>query len=361
MENRDKKILVVDDEESIRNVLHRVLKGEGYDVRTASTGDEALARLAEEPADLVLSDIRMPGMDGMALLSRLAENGHDLSVIMVTSVQDVETAIKAMRLGAVDYIVKPFNLDEIDIAVERAIEVLRLRRENASYQRELEDKVLLRTAELREALARLDVTYGSTLEALVNALDAREHETQSHSQRVRAYTLRLAAPFPMSDPLRISLGHGALLHDIGKIGVSDAILLKPAKLTPEEWVEMRKHPQIGFDILSGIDFLRPAAEIVLAHQERFDGTGYPRGLAGDNIPLGARIFPVVDTLDAMTSDRPYRKALPYERAFEEIRTYSGRQFDHEVVEAFFSIPSGEWPSIRARFSGLSSPRVLQAH
>ncbi|MBI1865988.1 MAG: HD-GYP domain-containing protein, partial [Nitrospirae bacterium] len=176
-----------------------------------------------------------------------------------------------------------------------------------------------------------------------------------------SYTLRLAEPFTMSEPLRIELGHGALLHDIGKIGVSDAILLKPGKLTPEEWVEMRKHPQIGFDILGGIEFLQPAAEIVLTHQERFDGTGYPRGLAGEKIPLGARIFSVVDTLDAMTSDRPYRKALAFERAFEEIRTYSGKQFDPEVVEAFFSIPSGEWSSIRAGFSGLSSPRVLQAH
>jgi putative nucleotidyltransferase with HDIG domain len=194
-------------------------------------------------------------------------------------------------------------------------------------------------------LHEVEESYNITLEALVTALDAREHETQAHSQRVKEYALTLARDLGLRHDDLIQTGRGALLHDVGKIGVRDSILLKPGKLNEEEWTEMRKHPQIGYTILRSIEFLSPAAEIVLCHQERWDGKGYPNGLAGLDIPLGARIFAVVDTLDAMTSDRPYRKALSFQAAFKEVRACAGTQFDPRVADAFLSIPPDAWQEI----------------
>jgi putative nucleotidyltransferase with HDIG domain len=192
----------------------------------------------------------------------------------------------------------------------------------------------------------VEESYKITLEALVTALDAREHETQAHSQRVREYTLTLAKQLGLKHDDLIQTGRGALLHDVGKIGVPDSILLKPGRLTAEEWTEMMKHPQLGFKILRKIRFLAPAAELVLTHQERWDGKGYPNELAGRDIPLGSRIFAVADTMDAMTSDRPYRKALTFEAAVEEVRRCSGTQFDPYVVEAFLSVPGESWKVIQ---------------
>jgi len=202
-----------------------------------------------------------------------------------------------------------------------------------------------RTLELNGALREVEESYRFTLEALAAALDAREHETQAHSQRVREYASALAERLGLQGEELIHVGRGALLHDVGKIGVPDSILLKPAKLTPQEWIQMKRHPQVGHEILRVIKFLEPAAEIVLTHQERWDGAGYPSGLRGTEIPLGARIFGVVDTLDAMTSDRPYRKALSFEAAWEEVRRCSGSQFDPRVAEAFLSIEPGIWKGI----------------
>jgi putative nucleotidyltransferase with HDIG domain len=197
------------------------------------------------------------------------------------------------------------------------------------------------------ALSELETNYQMTLEALVAALDAREHETFSHSLRVRSYTRHLARRAGFPPALLPSLEHGALLHDIGKVAVADSILLKPGKLTAEEWVEMRKHPIAGDEILRRVPFLRPASAIVRHHHERFDGTGYPDGLKGPEIPLGARIFAVVDTLDAMTSDRTYRKAPGFEAARAEIQRCSGRQFDPHIVELFLRIPPATWMQARS--------------
>jgi response regulator RpfG family c-di-GMP phosphodiesterase len=191
----------------------------------------------------------------------------------------------------------------------------------------------------------VEESYKITLEALVAALDAREHETQAHSQRVREYTLTLAQNLGLKYDDLTHMGRGALLHDVGKIGVRDSVLLKHGKLSEDEWIEMRKHPQIGYNILQSIEFLSPAAEIVLCHQERWDGNGYPNRLAKEDIPLGARIFAVVDTLDAMTSDRPYRKALSFKAAWNEIRECSGTQFDPRIVDAFLALPPESWIAI----------------
>jgi putative nucleotidyltransferase with HDIG domain len=222
--------------------------------------------------------------------------------------------------------------------------------EQTQRMRLLEETVNERTAELRRLLDNLHDASEITLEALVAALDAREHETQAHSKRVSEYTLYLAREMSV-DALDLDvIRRGAMLHDIGKIGIPDSILLKPGKLTDEEWVGMQKHPQIGYWILAGIEALRPASDIVLSHHERHDGNGYPRKLSADQIPLGARIFSVADCLDVMTSDRPYRKALSYEDARSEITRFAGTQFDAEVVKYFLRVRPDVWTEIRATTS-----------
>jgi putative nucleotidyltransferase with HDIG domain len=334
-------ILIVDDDPTIRDLLTEGLSESGYRVTAAGDGAEGLAALSRNGFQLVVSDIDMPEVDGVQLLQRAKEIRPDVEVIMLTGVVDVETAIQSMRLGACDYLTKPFNLAEVRITVERALEKRRLILENREYQKHLEDKVRERT----EALSR---SYRTTLEALATALDTRDSETLGHSLRVAAYTVAVARRMGVGEPDLTDIYRGALLHDVGKIGVPDAILRKPGRLTPEEWNEMRRHPELGYRILEGVDFLERAREIVLSHQERFDGQGYPRGLRGTDIPLGARIFAVVDTMDAMTSDRPYRKARSYDEARAEIRRHSGTQFDPEVVRTFLAIGDGEWNDIQEK-------------
>lgn len=339
------KILIVDDEESVRSVLLSHLNSEGPQCVGSPNALDALNKMEQEHFSLVISDVMMPGMSGMELLRLVKRRDPETAFIMITGLMDINTAVDSLRTGACDFITKPFELPAVRRAVDRALEQRRLAIRNRFYREELQRKIRERTFELNEALRDVEESYKITLEALVTALDAREHETLAHSQRVREYTLTLAEVLGLKYDDLIQTGRGALLHDVGKIGVKDSILLKPGKLNEEEWAEMRKHPQIGYNILRSIEFLAPAAEIVLCHQERWDGRGYPNGLSGAEIPLGARIFAVVDTLDAMTSDRPYRKALSFEAAFEEIRSCSGTQFDPKVAEAFLSIPAERWMAI----------------
>lgn len=350
------KILIVDDEENVRSVLLRHLEATGAECVTCSTALEALRAMHKQRFSLVISDVMMPGMSGMELLRLAQKDDPETAFIMVTGLMDIKTAVDSLRTGACDFITKPFELTAIRRAVDRALEHRRLLIENRSYRQTLEKKVRDRTFELNEALSDVEESYKVTLEALVTALDAREHETRAHSQRVREYTLTLARELGLEHDELIHVGRGALLHDVGKIGVRDSILLKPGKLSEEEWIEMRKHPQIGYNILQSIEFLSPAAELVLSHQERWDGKGYPYGLAGTAIPLGARIFAVVDTMDAMTSDRPYRKALPFEAAREEIRACSGTQFDPVVAEAFLKVPTERWIAIHDSVNRLHQNR-----
>ncbi len=339
------RILIVDDEANVRSVLKRHLESEGAECETSHDGMDALCKLKQRNFSLVISDIMMPGISGMELLHRVKGKDPEIAFIMITGMKDIHLAVDSLRIGACDFITKPFDLQGMRHAVERAFERRRLLIENRRYREKLESKVRKRTLELNEALQGVEESYKITLEALVTALDAREHETQAHSQRVREYTLTLAAHLELGQEDLVQVGRGALLHDVGKIGVPDSILLKPGKLSKEEWVEMKKHPRIGYDILQSIEFLAPAARIVLSHQERWDGRGYPNGLSGENIPLGARVFAVADTLDAMTSDRPYRKALSYEAALKEIRSCAGTQFDPRIVEAFLGVPPETWLAI----------------
>ena len=356
-------LLIVDDEPIIREVLTENLKGAGYHCEAVPGAAPAMEMLGNgHGIGLVLADIDMPGENGMALLAKIKEQHPDVDVIMVTGVVDIDTAIQAIRMGASDYITKPFNLDQVVLIVNRTLQQRRLILENRQYQKNLEALVAERTQEvlakskeverlydeLKVAFERIHATYDTTLEALMEALDMRDTETQGHSRRVSEFTVAVAKHMGIQEPDLTQMRWGALLHDVGKIGVPDAILRKPGKLTPEEWVEMRKHPELGRRILSSIRFLEGAVPIVYCHQERFDGTGYPRGLAGEQIPLGARIFSVVDTLDAMTMNRPYRRALPYDVARKEVIEFSGTQFDPKVVECFLQVPEEEWDSIRKR-------------
>jgi putative nucleotidyltransferase with HDIG domain len=235
-------------------------------------------------------------------------------------------------------------------SIERALAKRRIEMARKKYQLDLERKVKDRTKELRGALQDIATTYQNTLLALVSALDAREHETSDHSQRVVEYTVAIAKQLSISGADLNEIGRGALLHDIGKIGVPDAVLLKPGKLNAEEWVDMRKHPDIGFNMIEPIPFLQMPAQIVLSHQERFDGQGYPRRLVGKEIPIGARIFSVADTLDAITSDRPYRKGTSIGNAMAEIRRCSGTQFDPVVVKAFEAIGEEGLVQIKSRMA-----------
>ncbi|HSP19792.1 MAG TPA: HD domain-containing phosphohydrolase [Myxococcaceae bacterium] len=331
------RVLIVDDDASVRDVISVLLQEEGYECRTASSAEAALDVAAAHAPPLVISDMKMPGRDGIWLLEAFRERYPETAVIMLTGYGDTEAAVDCLRRGAVDYLLKPPKLTDLIRAIERALAKRRIELARKRYQKKLERKVRDRTGELRTALRNIQGTYQTTLLALVRALDAREHETSDHSQRVVKYTEAIADRLSLRGPELEEIGRGALLHDIGKIGVPDAVLLKPAKLTAEEWKEMRRHPDIGYEMIQNIEFLSIPATIVLSHQEKFDGKGYPRGLRGEEIHIGARIFAVADTLDAMTSDRPYRKGTTFENAVDEIQRCAGSQFDPEVVRAFLDI------------------------
>jgi response regulator RpfG family c-di-GMP phosphodiesterase len=345
-------ILVVDDEEAIREVVSTMLESRGYRCTAVSNGRSAQEFVRKETPDLVLSDMIMPEMDGINLLEWLRSYDPEVPVIMVTAIHDISTALEAIRRGAYDYILKPFEKDQLYHGVGRALQHRRLVIENRDYQRELERKVEERTAELTAKHLELEQSYDDTLEALGSALDLKDAETEGHCQRVTAFTICIAQTVPVAIQYLPILARAAFLHDIGKMAVPDSILRKPGPLDEDEKRIMRTHCEIGYNMLTRIPFLRDAAEIVLAHQEFFDGSGYPRGLRGEQIPLGARIFSIADALDAMISDRPYRRALPMSHAREEIRRCAGSQFDPKIAEVFLSIPEQNWIQLR---ESLGSP------
>jgi putative nucleotidyltransferase with HDIG domain len=344
---RPSRILIVDDEIIIREILARKLSGLGYSCECCESGGDALAKLESTDYDLLLSDVVMPGIGGVELLKEAFRIRPELAVILVTSVVDLELAVEALKHGAYDYITKPFSLEEVSVSVSRSLEKRRLLIENRNYERTLEEQVANRTQQLKEALEILRQTYQSTLLALGTALDSRDAGTAGHSLRVTLYTACLARSLGLAEEEIRAVQQGAALHDIGKIGVPDGLLRKPGSLTPEEWVLMRKHPLIGYRILSGSKFLQAAAQLVLHHHERYDGTGYPAGLRGDEICLGARIFSVADTLDCMTSNRPFQPATTFEAARDEISRGAARQFDPKVVDTFLALPLEEWKTLRA--------------
>jgi len=339
------RVLIVDDELSVRKMLAVMLTQGGIRCSHVSTPEEALKKLENESFDAVISDLRMGPTSGMDLLDKIHGRYPDMAFLMVTGVADVRVGVQAMKQGADDYLLKPFDMDEVLTSLGRALGRKQLEREVQDYRLRLESMVAERTHQLQAAMSQLEQNYSATLAALGSAIDLRDGATAGHSRRVLWYSIKLARTLGgMEDQLR-NIAMGAWLHDIGKLAIPDGILLKPGALSDQERTLMQRHVVIGHDLIKCIPFLAKACELILAHHERWDGSGYPRGLRGNEIPLSASIFGVADTLDAITSDRPYRAALPFSAAREVIVRGSGRLFDPLVAEAFLTIPEEAWPGI----------------
>jgi putative nucleotidyltransferase with HDIG domain len=359
------RILVVEDDPELRALVIETLGEFGFGCQIAGDAREAVRVLEEahhgvkeegeaiKPVDgryasvatdygLIICAVRLPDRDGLWFLDQVVPRFPDVPVIMLTSMDRSRVAVECLRRGATDYLVKPVDMDDLLVSVHQALERRRLVMENRLYQTKLESLVQARTKELRSTLDKLRNSYGETLAALAAALDAREQETANHSSRVAEGCIKLLRRLGVDDSDALSIIEaGALLHDIGKIGIPDAILLKDGPLNDQERLIMRQHPQIGYDMLQGIRFLEPSLELVLYHQEKYDGTGYPHGLAGSDIPIEARAFAVVDAWDAMTNERPYRKPMATHLALAELRECSGTHFDPVIVDAFMRMKHEE--------------------
>ncbi len=345
-------ILIVDDDDAIRRLLRACLH-DRYWCSTAASADEAVTLLKSTSFNLVLSDITMPGKDGLDLCRYLQNTCPRTVVIMISAMTDIVYAVEAMRLGAFDYVTKPFDLASVMLAVDRALQYGQALDDKYRNEQILEERVRTRTEELRAAnedlnfiLDTLYRNYRATLRGLAGTLEARDIETRGHSDRVVAYSMRLGQEIGLSSNDLMALEQGALLHDIGKVGVPDSVLLKPGSLTTDEWVRMREHVAHGLRIIDGVEFLSGARWIVGQHHEKYDGSGYPNKLRGDGIHIQARIFAVADAYDAIRSDRPYRAGQTHEVACEEIAAHSGSHFDPRVVNAFMRVPIEEWDGMR---------------
>lgn len=327
MTTKQERILIVDDEELVRRLLHQRLSAEGYQCHEAGSAKQAVDKLLNNSFGLVILDIKMPGKSGVELLPKIKASHPDIAVIMATAVTDTNTAIQCMKQGAYDYVTKPFNLDEVVLSVGRALEKRRLGLENRDYQQHLEQKV--------EAQARkIRVSFLSAVTALAYALEAKDEYTSGHSQRVAEISIAVAKELGMPRYSIEKIRLAGLIHDIGKIGMRESILNKLGRLTNEEFHQVKRHPEIGEHILNPIVDDEKIIMVVRHHHEHYDGTGYPDGLSGEQIPLGARILALADTYDAMTSKRSYRRAMSAEAACSEIERCKGTQFDPEVVDAF---------------------------
>jgi putative two-component system response regulator len=327
------RCVIADDEPRLRRVLARLLTAEGFRCEETGNGVEALEALRRAPAELLLTDMRMPQMDGLSLLAAARELDPVMAIVMVTAVAEVDTAVSALSKGASDYIVKPFNLDEIRARVRQAMEKRRLVLENLSYQEHLEERV-------QQQAGRIEELFRAGIQALANALEVKDRYTRGHSVRVSRYACLVAREMRMPDDFVEQVDLGGQVHDIGKIGVRESVLNKPSRLTPEEYRHIMTHPEVGHRLLAPLLAGAPVAlNVVLSHHERMDGKGLPHGLAGDAIPREARIAAVADSFDAMTSLRPYRDAAltTVERALAELRRCSGTQFDPDVVDVFVKL------------------------
>lgn len=329
-------VLVVDDDPAVGPLLARVLRKSGYEVRVETGAAGALETVRNSPGvyDVLITDLNLPGLTGLELMDELRSLDEGMIKIVITGHATLDNAITCLRRGAYDFIEKPVMPEQLTAIMERALEYRFLKKENVRYQNHLEDMVREKSAALRLALDQVRTSYDFTLEAMAGLLDAREKSTAHHSTRVRDLSVILAREMGLSQTEIEDLARGALLHDIGKICIPDTILLKPGPLTPEEREIMKTHPEVGYRLLRTSAYLERVSELVYSHHEHFDGTGYPRGLQGAQIMIGARIFAVIDAYDAMRSDRVYRKAMPVDAALQEIKRHRGTQFDPQVVDAF---------------------------
>ena len=331
------RILIVDDEETIRLALRKFLRSRGYEVEIAGSGDQAMQILEKESFSLMLCDVRMPGMTGVQVVPRAREKDRDLAIIMLTAVNDAATATEVLASGATDYLMKPVELADLQQAVDRALqkrdELIDLRRVDMLIREE----VALRTAELEMEKESLRLMSVSIAETLINAMEAKDLYLRGHSQRVAELAGQLAEELGLDATMCEDLRVAGRLHDVGKIGIREAILNKPGRLTFEEFEHVKRHVQIGLDILAPLFHIKKPLQYVEHHHERWDGAGYPRGLARDEIPMGARILCAADTFDALTSKRAYREPLEPLAALEHLRVDSGKQFDPCVYDALVSV------------------------
>ena len=351
---QEQTILFVDDELNILKALQRLMRSEPCKVLVASRGPEALALLEANPAQVVVTDQRMPEMSGVELLAAIRERHPDIIRMMLTGYTEINVAVEAINRGEIyRLITKPWNDDELKTTIRQAFdhaglkgEIKRLNRitreQNFRLQdmnRNLEGKVRERTKQLADKHQELRTAYVQTIRALAEAVDAKDAYTRGHSERVGVYASRVARQMGFAKEFIERVYIAGLLHDVGKIGVRDAVITKPERLTPEEYEEIKKHPEIGARILEPVDFLKDVVPCVRHHHEWYDGSerGYPTRLSGDRIPLPSRIILVADTVEAMTSDRPYRKALPLDVVVTELTKYSGSQFDPTCVDAFLRL------------------------
>jgi putative nucleotidyltransferase with HDIG domain len=358
-------VLFLDDEPNILKAIQRLLRNEPMQVLTATDPNEALDILRETPTQVVVTDQRMPSMSGVDFLSAVRDQHADVVRIMLTGYTEMNIAVEAINKGEIyRLITKPWNDDELRATLRQAFdhhdlktEIKRLntvaREQNFKLQdmnRNLEGKVRQRTKQLALKNQELSTAYIQTIRALAEAIDAKDHYTRGHSERVAVYASRMARRMNMRKELVERVYFSGLLHDVGKIGIPDAIITKPSRLSKEEYLEMQKHPEIGAKILEPVQFLKHIIPCVRHHHEWFDGSssGYPMRLAGDQIPQPSRIIVVADTVEAMTSDRPYRKALPLDVVVRELHKYSGTQFDPKCVEAFLSLLEDEGDAFIAR-------------
>ncbi len=342
------RILVVDDEVSLTATIGVILERAGFSHTVARDSRDALRRFADGSRfDLVLLDVVLQDGDGLDLLEALKESCPAIPVVMISGLHDIRVAISAMKKGAYDYLLKPIGAEQLLTTLRRAIDHRAFDRRDSLHRQSLEQLVEARTKMLHRAIADLERSYDITLEALGNALDLKDAETEGHSKRVTAYSIVIARAMNIAASDVKVIARGAFLHDIGKMAIPDAILAKPGRLTPAEQIVMREHCVRGYTMLRKIPFLEQASEIVFSHQEHYDGSGYSRGLKGEEIPLGARIFAVADALDAITSDRPYRKAKSFAEARREIERCSGSQFDPAIVAIFRELPDKLWNDLRA--------------
>lgn len=340
------RILVVEHDQATRNEIAAILEAAEYECRQAANRSDVLELLQSgDEFELMLAGVESAKEDEM-LLAKAKKRFSDMPVIVVTPNDEVQIARKSIRKGAFDYLLRPIDPEDLLSTVDRALEYRRLTLENRAYQTNLEELVTARTEQLRQAITTLEQSYDITLEALGNALDLKDAEPEGHAKRVTAFTVAIARAMGLSAGQIRVIARGAFLHDIGKMAIPDAILRKPGALDPEETAIMREHCFRGYQILQRIPFLTEAAQIVYCHHENYDGSGYPRNLKGEQIPLGARITAVGNTLDSMTSDLPYRSKLPFPVARDEIQRRSERQFDPLVVATFLQMPDHIWDDLR---------------
>ncbi|MGQ0646660.1 MAG: HD domain-containing phosphohydrolase [Gemmatimonadaceae bacterium] len=322
------RCLVVDDEPHLRRVLVRVMQSDGFVCEEAGSGTQALEALKRKPATLVLTDLHMPEMDGIGLLREIRSKFPDTAVMMITAVADVGTAVNCLSAGAMDYLTKPFHIEEVRARVRQALDKRRLILENRDYQERLEERVAIQAR-------RLEELFLASIQSLADALEVKDPYTHGHSLRVSQYSAVIARALEMDTETVRQIELGGRVHDIGKIGVRESVLNKPGPLTDEEYEHIMTHPMVGWRILSPLLSEMPKAlHIVRSHHERFDGRGIPDGLSGDRIPIEARIAAVADTFDAMTSARPYRPGVPLPATITELKRCAGAQFDPVVVQAF---------------------------